>query len=140
MLSNEAKSLIHLNIIPGIGSQTVRTLINAFGSAEQVLVAQKSDLKALGLAHDVCQQFISGKSSVSVEQELELIEKFDCQVVTIDDAMYPQSLRQICDPPLILYVRGVLPQNIGYSLAVVGSRRPIRCGRRLSYDIAYALT
>ena len=139
MLSNEAKSLIHLNIIPGIGSQTVRTLINAFGSAEQVLVAQKSDLKALGLAHDVCQQFISGKSSVSVEQELELIEKFDCQVVTIDDAMYPQPLRQICDPPLILYVRGVLPQNIGYSLAVVGSRRPTRFGERLSYDIACAL-
>ena len=60
MLSNEAKSLIHLNIIPGIGSQPVRTLINAFGSAEQVLGAQKSDLKALGLARDVCLQFISG--------------------------------------------------------------------------------
>ena len=53
MLSNEAKSLIHLNIIPGIGPQTVRTLINAFGSAEQVLVAQKPDLKALGLASDM---------------------------------------------------------------------------------------
>ena len=139
MLSNEAKSLIHLNIIPGIGPQTVRTLINAFGSAEQVLVAQKSDLKALGLACDICQKFISGKSSVSVEQELELIEKFNCQVVTIDDAMYPQPLRQIFDPPLVLYVRGVLPQNISYSLAVVGSRRPTRSGERLSYDIACAL-
>ena len=139
MLSNEVKSLIHLNIIPGIGSQTVRTLINAFGSAEQVLGAQKSDLKALGLARDVCQQFISGKSSVSLEHELELIDKFNCQVVTIDDVMYPQPLRQICDPPLILYARGVLPQNIDYSLAVVGSSRPTRSGERLSYDIACAV-
>ena len=140
MLSNEAKSLIHLNIIPGIGLQTTRTLINAFGSAEQVLALQKRDLEAVDLADDVCQKFINGRSTVSVEQELELIEKFNCQVVTIDDAVYPQPLREICDPPLILYVKGEFPQNIGYSLAVVGPRRPTRCGRRLSYDIAHALT
>jgi len=81
---------------------------------------------------------MSGRSTVSVEQELELIEKFNCQVVTIDDAVYLQPLRKIYHPPLIFYVKGELPQNIGYSLAVVGPRRPTRCGRRLSYDIAYA--
>ena len=98
MLSNEAKSLIHLNIIPGIGLQSTRTLINAFGSAEQVLALQKRDLEAVDLADDVCQKFINGRSTVSVEQELELIEKFNCQVVTIDDAVYLQPLRKICNP------------------------------------------
>ena len=69
-----------------------------FGSAEQVLALQKRDLEAVDLADDVCQKFINGRSTVSVEQELELIEKFNCQVVTIDDAVYPQPLRKICDP------------------------------------------
>ena len=41
---------------------------------------------------------MSGRSTVSVEQELELIEKFKCQVVTIDDAVYLQPLRKICNP------------------------------------------
>ena len=59
---------------------------------------------------------------------------------TVGDPAYPQSLRQICDPPLILYVKRELPQNIDYSLAVVGSHRPTRYREKLSYDIAYALT
>ncbi len=41
---------------------------------------------------------MAGRSTVSVEQELELIEKFNCQVVTIDDAVYLQPLRKICNP------------------------------------------
>ena len=74
MLSNEAKSLIHLNIIPDIGSQRICALINAFGSAEQVLAVPKRDLETVDLTYDVRQKFINGRSTVSIEKELELID------------------------------------------------------------------
>jgi DNA processing protein len=74
--------------------------------------------------------------------ELERIRQFGATVITQDDPIYSPSLRQIYDPPLVLYVWGTLEERDHNALGIVGSRRTthygLECAKRLSYQVAYS--
>ena len=140
MLSADTKSLIHLNLIPGIGNHTIRRLLAAFGSAEKSIAATSTELAQIdGLTPDVRQRFIDGKSRAPLVQELELIEQHQCQIVTINDDTYPRLLKQINDPPVLLYTIGELPIEDPPSIAIVGSRSPTEYGKTTSQQLSYQL-
>ena len=140
MLSDEAKSLIHLSIIPGVGDRTIRCLLTAFGSAEKALTATFEELVQIkGLARNMCRSVVEGKSRVAINEELELIQAHDCHLVTIYDSAYPLLLKQIDDPPLLLYVRGELGPSDALSVAVVGSRSPTNYGKTISRQLSHQL-
>ena len=76
MLSADTKSLIHLNLIPGIGNYTIRRLLAAFGSAEKSIAATSEELAQIdGLTPDVRHQLIDGRARAPLAQELELIDQ-----------------------------------------------------------------
>ena len=140
MLSAETKSLIHLNLIPGIGNHTIRRLLAAFGSAEKSLAATSEELAQIdGLTPDVRQQLIDGRSRAPLAQELELIEQHQCHIVTINDESYPPLLKQINDPPVFLYIIGGFPIQDTLSVAIVGSRSPTEYGKTISKQLSYQL-
>ena len=140
MLSAEAKSLIHLNLIPGIGNHTIRRLLATFGSAEKSVAATSEELAQTdGLTPDVRRQLIDGRSHAPLAQELELIETHQCHIVTINDASYPPLLKQINDPPALLYITGELPIQDAPSIAIVGSRSPTEYGKTASQQLSYQL-
>lgn len=140
MLSAETKSLIHLNLIPGIGNYTIRRLLAAFGSAEKSLAATSEELAQIdGVTPDVRQQLIDGRSRTPLAQELELIEQHQCHIVAINDAAYPSLLKQISDPPVLLYIIGELREQDALSIAIVGSRSPTEYGRTISQQLSYQL-
>lgn len=140
MLAAETKSLIHLNLIPGIGNHTIRRLLTAFGSAEQSLAATSEELAQInGLTPDVRRQFIDGRSRPPLARELELIEQHQCHIVTINDESYPSLLKQINDPPVLLYVVGEFPIQDAPSIAIVGSRSPTEYGKTTSQQLSYQL-
>ena len=140
MLSAETKSLIHLNLIPGIGTHTIRRLLGAFGSAERSLAATSEELAQVdGLTPDVRRQLIDGRSRAPLAQELELIEKHQCHIVTINDESYPPLLKQISDPPVVLYIIGESPIQDTPSIAIVGSRSPTEYGKTTSQQLSYQL-
>ena len=105
------KSLIHLNLIPGIGSKTIQDLLQAFESAEQVLALTASEIKNIEteINQSVLQRIVYEKSRVLIDREMELIQKHDCEVITLTDPVYPTLLKEIADPPPILYLKGNLP-------------------------------
>jgi DNA processing protein len=140
MVSDEVKSLIHLSIIPGVGNQTIRCLLAAFGSAQRAVAATSKALAQVnGLTPDVRRQLIDGRSRVSVDRELEFIQAHQCHILTINDESYPPLLKQISDPPPVLYVKGQLsPQNT-LSIAIVGSRSPTDYGKTTSRQLSYQL-
>ena len=140
MLSADTKSLIHLNLIPGIGNHTIRRLLAAFGSAEKAIAATSEELAQIdGLTPDVRQQLIDGRSRAPLAQELELIDQHQCHIVTISDDTYPPLLKQIDDPPVLLYIIGDFPLQDAPSVAIVGSRSPTEYGKTTSQQLSYQL-
>ena len=140
MLSADTKSLIHLNLIPGIGNYTIRRLLAAFGSAEKSLAATSAELAQIdGLTPDVRQQLIDGRSRAPLAQELELIEQHQCHIVTFNDESYPPLLKQIHDPPALLYIIGEFLIQDTPSIAIVGSRSPTEYGKTTSQQLSYQL-
>ena len=140
MLSAETKSLIHLNLIPGIGNHTIRRLLTAFGSAEKSVAATSAELAQIdGLTPDVRQQLIDGRSRAPLAQELELIDQHGCHIVTISDNTYPPLLKQIHDPPVLLYIIGDFSLQDTPSIAIVGSRSPTEYGKTISQQLSHQL-
>ncbi len=140
MLAAETKSLIHLNLIPGIGNHTIRRLLAAFGSAEKSLAATSQELAQIdGLTPDVRQQLIEGGSRAPLAQELELIQQHQCHIVTINDDSYPPLLTQIDDSPVLLYIIGEFPLQDAPSIAIVGSRSPTEYGKTISQQLSHQL-
>jgi DNA processing protein len=140
MLSADTKRLIHLNLISGIGNHTIRRLLAAFGSAEKSVAATSAELAQIdGLTPDVRQQLIDGRSHAPLAQELELIQQHQCHIVTINDDAYPPLLKQIHDPPALLYIIGEFPLQNAPSIAIVGSRSPTEYGKTISHQLSHQL-
>ena len=140
MLSNETISLIHLNLIQGVGLKTVQVLRDVFGSTERALQATSDELRKIDrLSPAVCDLLIHKPVLYPIERELELIHKYGCQVVTLYDAAYPPHLKEIDTPPVVLYVKGELTPEDALSISLVGSRNAKDYGRKVSYRLSYQL-
>ena len=133
------QSIVQLNMTRGVGARTYYKLIATFGSAEAILDAPRAKLARVeGISENVAQAIADGKRDVNVDDELALAEKTGVQIVTIEDGGYPESLKKIYDPPLVLYVRGFL-RGDEPALAVVGTRRPTYYGKQQAEKLAGAL-
>ena len=140
MLSNETISLIHLNLIQGVGLKTVQVLRDIFGSIERALQATPDELrKAEQLSPAVQDLLIRKPVLYPIERELELIHRYGCKVVTLYDPVYPPHLKEIDTPPFVLYVKGELIPEDALSVSVVGSRNAKDYGRKVSYRLSYQI-
>ena len=140
MLSNETISLIHLNMIQGVGLKTVQFLRGVFGSAESALQATPDELGKIDQLSPAMRDLLSRKPiQYPIERELELIHEYGCQVMTLYDAAYPQCLKEIDTPPLVLYIRGELTLEDSLSISIVGSRDAKDYGRKVGYRLSYQL-
>ena len=140
MLSNETISLIHLNLIQGVGLKTVQVLRDVFGSAERALQATADELRRIdGFSPALCDLLVRKPVLYPIERELKLINEYGCQVLTLYDDAYPQHLKQIDTPPLVLYVKGELTPEDSLSISLVGSRNAKDYGRKVSYRLSYQL-
>lgn len=140
MLSQESKNILHLSLIQGVGSKTVRFLIDVLGSAESVLNATPSELEKIdGLSTKLQSSLLQKQLGCPLKRELELIHEYGCHIVTYYDEAYPPLLKEIDTPPLLLYVRGELKPEDAFSTAIVGSRNAKDYGRKVSYQLAHQL-
>lgn len=127
-------------VVPGLGRSRIPDLINALGSARAVFEASAATLTATGLCTPrAVQNFISNRDA-RLPQRLDYFCRHnDVQILAYTDAAYPQSLQNLSDKPLVLYVKGELPQA-NYALAIVGSRRCTEYGVRAAACFAQAMT
>lgn len=140
MTSREA--FIALNMIDHVGPVRVRQLIEHFGDAAAILKASKHQLMAVrGIGEDTANAISGWEKNVDLAAELKRCEEFGCHCVTQEDAEYPELLRQIYDPPIVLYVKGTLDAKDKNGIAIVGSRQTtpygIEVARRFGYQLAY---
>ncbi len=140
MESREA--LIALNLIEGVGPVRVRQLLDHFGEAPAILKASKQQLlQVRGIGEDTAENISLWEKSADLAGELRRIREFGCHVLTQADETYPALLRQIYDPPIVLYVKGALTAKDNNAVALVGSRMTTHYGietaRKLAYQLAY---
>lgn len=128
---------LRLTLIPGIGGETQRKLLAAFGLPETIFAADREAVrKLIGERADLLFDF---DSQTSVDRSLAWAAESNQHILTLADEAYPPALLEIADPPNILYVRG-RPELLRHAgLAVVGSRNASPQGVRTAEDFARIL-
>ena len=114
----------------------LRRLLDIFGSPDRVLTAGRNELQGVeGLNQALVDSLVSWESVVDLQQELVRIQEFGATILTLDDAEYPALLREIHDPPTVLYIWGKLEARDQHAIGVVGSRRTthygLECAKKL---------
>lgn len=138
---DDRERLIALNLVPGIGSLRLRRLLDAFGSLSTLWAASAEQLQQVeGVGPGFAQQLIdSRRKRDAVTEELGLARKAGCTVVTLEDDGYPVPLRQIHDPPLVIYMKGAWTEADETAVAMVGARRASLYGQQMAERLAYDL-
>ncbi|NOK60322.1 MAG: putative Rossmann fold nucleotide-binding protein DprA/Smf involved in DNA uptake [Chloroflexi bacterium AL-W] len=128
------------NLTPGIGPMRLNRLIDYFGSIDEAWKASASDLRSSGLDRKSCEALLATRTQIDLEAEVERATQLGVDLICIEDTQYPPLLRQIAQPPPLLYVRGNFDVLDEGALAVVGTRSPTSYGkeatRRVVYDLA----
>ena len=131
---------VALTLTPGLGPTRARHLVGFFGSVEGVFNASLTELEAAGLPTQAAQSIGTGRSIELAHDESAKAGASGIQIVAMDDAEYPSRLRQIYDPPVVLYVRGNVAAVSQPGIAIVGTRHPTPYGmgmaERLGCDLA----
>ncbi len=126
------KYWIAFSSIEQIDSSFIKKLYDHFGDIEIAFNASLDDLKKVdGLSVKKCENFLRSRDKVDIDRTFTEVETRGINFLTLEDSNYPQMLRQISNPPAVLYYKGKLFEcNLDKTLAVVGSRRASLNGRQ----------
>jgi DNA processing protein len=138
----EADAYFILNLVSGAGPVTVGRLAERFGSLGRALVATESELRSVkGVGPELAAK-IRAWEEAGFEREQARARELGLAWLTPADAAYPAPLREIYDPPLVLYIKGKIPDPWPRGVAMVGSRETSHYGletaKKLGYQLAYA--
>ena len=136
------EALVALNLIEHVGPVRVRQLLEHFGDAPAILRANKPQLlQVRGIGEDTAEAIARWESTIDLAGECQRITEFGCHILIQADEEYPELLRQIYDPPVVLYVKGRLTAADKNAVAMVGSRQTTHYGievaRKLAYQLGY---
>lgn len=137
------EAYLALNLLPKIGPIRVRRLMGRFGAPQAILAAGVRELAGVpGIGAEMAAQIAGWEDRIDLPEEKRRIADHGIRLLTLDDSDYPESLRQIHDPPFLLYMKGSIRPGDAAAVAVVGSRRTTHYGReqakRLSFQLAKA--
>lgn len=127
---------VGFNLVKGIGAVRVRTLLDVYGSLEAAWNAPADSLRACGLPPKTLENLLRVRSDCSLETIWENIQRKGIQVLTWEDERYPRRLREIDQPPPVLYVSGDFQPADDWAVAVVGTRRMTVYGRQVAGELA----
>lgn len=139
---SDTKYWIALSLVSELGARRIRLLYERFGSAQAAFTAAQADLSHSGLPARAVAALLAEREKIDPEAEWAGLLKKGYGVTTLADHDYPCILRQIYDPPALLFYRGDLSVLQAPCVAVVGSRKATAYGRaaaaRLAADLARA--
>ena len=137
----DAESLadwLRLTLIPGIGGERQRKLLDAFGLPESVFSVGRSALRSV-IGERAADLLLDTDNKAQVAEAMAWSESADQHIVTLADSEYPRALLEIADPPTVLYVRGRVELLNRPALSIVGSRNPTPQGIQNAESFAAAL-
>ena len=135
----EVLATLALSLVPGIGSQRLRALIAAFGSAQAALDAPQSKLAAIFGIGRAAATAIKEARPEDGSRVLERLRELGARVLLAGEPDFPPQLEEIPDPPTVLYVWGDLSLLTRPGVALVGSRDHTAYGAEVAHVLATAV-
>ena len=129
-----------LHLVPGLGARNALKLIRAFGSPEAVFHASLSELRSCGIREAVADAIHSGLSFEDAAEDRDRAAAAGAEIVSFQDPGYPPRLKEIYDPPILLYARGRIDLLGAHSIAIVGTRRATPYGRGVAEKLGRELS
>jgi DNA processing protein len=123
--------------IPGVGCRTFLKILQQC-SPEQIFSESTAALSALGLKKNIIDA-LQTPDWHAVDQDLLWLSQDNHEILTFENPFYPQQLKQIADPPPLLFLRGKKQLLSSPQIAIVGSRNPSTEGKRIAFDFAHEL-
>jgi DNA processing protein len=125
-----------LALTPNLGARTMGKLLRQYGSPQAVFAASLSELEVARLPAAVAQAIHSREALKAAEKELVLARQLGVRLLHWDEPAYPPLLREIYDPPPLLYARGNLELLVKHAIGMVGTRRPTPYGNQMAERLA----
>src|SRR5258707_2364283 len=129
-----------LKLVPGLGTRTSGKLLDRFRTPQAVFRASRTELEGAGLSGAVAQSIASGCTFEEAADQQQKMAACGAVTITLSDPRYPQPLREIFDPPFLLFARSRVELLSTLALGVVGTRRPtpyaLAVAERLSGELA----
>ena len=139
-MADDTKYWVAFNRIPGIGRARCFRMMERFGSLDAAWLASQSQLAAAGLDEKSVLAIMGARPRISPDAEMERLEQHGVRALLRSDPAYPFRLKEIYDPPAVLYVKGTIEPEDDWCITLVGTRRVTAYGRevtqRLSRDLA----
>lgn len=127
---------VGFNLVKGIGAVRLRALLGFFGSLEIAWQAPAEGLRAAGLPPKILENFLVVRKEIALDAVLDNLHRRGIQVLTWEDEMYPRRLREIDQPPPVLYMLGTIQAQDDWSIAVVGTRNATMYGKQVANEVA----
>ena len=138
--SYQATYWLALSLTPGLGPSRIKKLVEQYGTAERVFQASLTELEATGMRAVSAQSIATRKSLELAQEECGKAIEAHAKIISLSDPEYPSRLKEIYDPPVILFVKGSVEVLAQPGIAMVGTRHPTPYGsgmaERLSTDLA----
>jgi DNA processing protein len=126
--------------LSGIGNYRKRALLEFFGTAENIFLASENALYQAGiLSREQLRALLQQRKDSDLQGEYLAFARQNTSLVTLEDAGYPEKLRELPDCPYGLFFRGTLPDPRQKMAAIVGARRCSPYGRMMAETLGQAL-
>ena len=140
-MEKDLKYWLAINKIPNIGPVTIKKLWEHFGSIKSAWEADEKSIWEINEIHKPgARAFLENRDKVDLESELGSITEQNLKVFTLDDEDYPEWLKNIYDPPPVLYLKGDILKIDQKALAIVGTRMASHYGREIARKLAFELS
>ena len=133
---DQIKYWVALGRVRRLGAVRFKRLENYFGDLSHAWAAGPRELRNAGLEEKTAAEVVNIRGGTSPDDEMARLERAGVQAMTWHDPAYPPRLKQIDDPPPVLYVKGTLLPEDERSVAVVGTRSPTTYGREATEALA----
>ena len=138
-MGDEKAYWLALSRVGGIGAVRFRTLLGAFGSIEAAWQATPEALRASSIGPAAVAALVDGRRRIDPEQESARVVEAGYEALTWLDEGYPERLREIAQPPPVLYANGRIEARDRWAVAVVGTRKPTAYGISAARDLGRVL-
>ena len=133
---NELPYWLALARMPEVGPVTAQVLLAQWGTPRKIFELGKLDLQGIEFLSDPAKAYLKQPDWAAVEYDLEWLDQSDCHIITQRNMLYPPLLKQIPDPPPVLFVQGNPTRLSDKQIAVVGSRNPSSSGEHTAKQFA----
>lgn len=138
-MRSSVDDLILLNMA-GIGYIKLKSMLEYFGSTEEAFKVKEDYLQEMkDIGPTLAQKIYRVKTGDNLKKEKRLIKKHKLNIISIFDKSYPENLRRIYNPPIVLYIKGQIKNEDNISVALVGSRKASLYGTNMCTKLSSRL-